>query len=187
MIGIIRQIGMSAAVLTALSGAAEAVSAPGDGTAAPGAMATAERIPPRMQLGLSGLPVPRFVSLKANRANLRAGPSSDHRILFQYEGLAGMPLMVTAETEMWRRVRDFEGDEGWIHRSLLRAPAQAFAAGERALPLRRSAEDNAAITAYVQPGALGRVQSCDEGWCRVRFPGARGWLPETALWGVNGF
>ena len=66
----------------------------------------------------SGLPVPRFVSLKPDRVNVRGGPTRDHDVTFVYTR-AGLPVEITAESDNWRRIRDWEGSEGWVYHSLL--------------------------------------------------------------------
>jgi SH3-like domain-containing protein len=66
----------------------------------------------------SGLPVPRFVSLKPDRVNVRGGPTRDHDVTFVYTR-AGLPVEITAESDNWRRIRDSEGSEGWVYHSLL--------------------------------------------------------------------
>ena len=67
---------------------------------------------------VSGLPIPRFVSLKSDRVNARSGPNKDQDVRWVYTH-AGMPVEVTAEFENWRRIRDWEGAEGWVYHSLL--------------------------------------------------------------------
>ena len=66
----------------------------------------------------SGLPVPRFVSLKADRVNVRGGPDKDHDVTFIYTRV-GWPVEITAEFENWRRIRDSDGAEGWVYHSML--------------------------------------------------------------------
>jgi len=73
--------------------------------------------PPGGRLG-TGLPVPRYVSLKTDRVNLREGPSKDHRTAWVFQR-AGLPVEIIAEYETWRRIRDSEGTEGWVLHSLL--------------------------------------------------------------------
>src|SRR3712207_8473270 len=67
---------------------------------------------------VTGLPVPRYVSLKTDRVNLREGPSKDHRTAWVFQR-AGLPVEITAEYEVWRRIRDAGGTEGWVLHSLL--------------------------------------------------------------------
>ena len=66
----------------------------------------------------SGLPVPRFVSLKADRVTVRGGPDKDHDVAWIYTRV-GWPVEITAEFENWRRIRDSDGSEGWVYHSLL--------------------------------------------------------------------
>src|SRR5262245_26457172 len=64
------------------------------------------------------LPIPRFVSLKSDRVNVRSGPTKDHEVTWVYTR-TGLPVEITAEYENWRRIRDWEGAEGWVYHSLL--------------------------------------------------------------------
>ena len=67
---------------------------------------------------VSGLPVPRFVSLKPDKVNVRGGPTRDHDVTWTYTR-AGLPVEITAESDNWRRIRDWEGAEGWVYHSML--------------------------------------------------------------------
>ena len=78
----------------------------------------------------SGLPVPRFVSLKSDRVNVRGGPTKDHDVAWVYTR-AGMPVEITAEFENWRRIRDWEGAEGWVYHSLLSGRRTAWSCRRR--------------------------------------------------------
>src|SRR5262249_7190806 len=64
------------------------------------------------------LPIPRFVSLKSDKVNVRSGPTKDHEVTWVYTR-TGLPVEITAEYENWRRIRDWEGAEGWVYHSLL--------------------------------------------------------------------
>src|SRR6187401_2096362 len=76
----------------------------------------------------SGLPVPRYVSLKSDRVNVRAGPTKDHAVAWVFTR-PGLPVEVTAEFENWRRIRDSEGAEGWVYHSLLSGKRTAVVTG----------------------------------------------------------
>lgn len=125
-----------------------------------------------MQAGsVTGLPVPRYVSLKSDRVNLREGPSKEHRTRWVYQR-AGLPVEVTAEFETWRRVRDADGAEGWVLHSLLSGRRTALVAPwsknkKELLPLRSAADAGAAVVAELQPGVVTNVMSCTHEWCRV--------------------
>ena len=69
-------------------------------------------------VGPSGLPLPRFVSLKASQANLRIGPGTTYPVEWTYVK-RGLPLEIIQEYDNWRRVRDADGTEGWVSQALL--------------------------------------------------------------------
>ena len=135
----------------------------------------------------SGLPVPRFVSLKSDKVNVRAGPTKDHDVAWVYSR-AALPVEVTAEFENWRRIRDWEGAEGWVYHSLLSGRRTALVSlpkGKRDLVALRASPDAAApVMARLQEGVLGNVKRCQNGWCRVTGEGFDGWVEQTRLWGV---
>jgi SH3-like domain-containing protein len=136
----------------------------------------------------SGLPVPRFVSLKSDRVNVRSGPSKDHDVVWVYSRSA-LPVEVTAEFENWRRIRDWEGAEGWVYHSLLSGRRTAIVSpGSKTkddlLPLRSSADHNANVTARLQPGVQGTVKRCTGNWCRIVGEGFDGFIEQDRLWGV---
>src|SRR3989442_14012394 len=66
----------------------------------------------------SGLPLPRYVSLKSDHVNVRAGPTKDNDVAWTYTR-SGLPVEITAEFENWRRERDSEGAEGWVYHSMM--------------------------------------------------------------------
>lgn len=150
---------------------------------APAATVSAQGI----RKGGSGLPVPRFVSLKSDAVNVRRGPSREHDVVWRYVR-AGMPVEVTQEFENWRRIRDFEGAEGWVFHSLLAGTRTALVApweksGEP-LALRTAPQDSARVSAYVEPGVQGVVKSCDGTWCELEGRTFGGWIAQVSLWGV---
>jgi SH3-like domain-containing protein len=136
----------------------------------------------------SGLPIPRFVSLKSDKVNVRGGPTKDHEVTWMYTR-SGLPVEVTAEFENWRRIRDWEGSEGWVYHSLLSGRRTAVvtpkAKGKDDLiPLHEKADAHSAMTAKLQAGVMGTVKRCINGWCRLTGDGYDGWLQQERLWGV---
>jgi SH3-like domain-containing protein len=135
---------------------------------------------------VSGLPVPRFVSLKADRVNVRAGPNKDQEVRWVYTR-AGMPVEVTAEFENWRRIRDWEGAEGWVYHSLLSGRRTAVvvpALKHDLVPLYENPDANSALVAKLQGGVLGALQSCSGAWCEFSGSGFDGWIRQERLWGA---
>lgn len=134
----------------------------------------------------SGLPIPRFVSLKPDRVNVRGGPTRDHDVIWVYTR-AGLPVEITAESENWRRIRDWEGAEGWVYHSMLsgRRTVLVKAKEKDALvALMAKPDAGANVIAKLQSGVLGTVKSCTGKWCRIMGAGFDGFIAQERLWGV---
>lgn len=128
----------------------------------------------------SNLPVPRYVSLKTQGANGRHGPGLEHRVDWIYER-AGLPLQVTGESGPWRRVRDPDGAQVWIHAQNLDQRRTIYV--NDATALRRNPNQGSQTVAYLAPGVVGSVTGCNGEWRRVAIGGRIGWVENTALWG----
>ena len=144
--------------------------------------------------GPSGLPLPRFVSLKAERVNMRVGPGKQYAVTWRYMK-SGLPLEVIQEYDNWRRVRDSQGDMGWIHGSLLSGTRTAIATPWRnardarnAITLYRQARAGADAVAILQPGVVGKIETCDGAWCALEIRHQdrvlRGFTAQADLWGA---
>ena len=137
-------------------------------------------------LTTSGLPVPRYVSLKSDHVNVRAGPTKDNDVAWVYTR-SGLPVEITAEFENWRRVRDSEGAEGWVYHSLLsgrRTAVVTMKSKDDLAPLHDNADGASAIAARLQVGVVAQVKKCTSGWCHVAGNGFDGWIEQQRLWGV---
>jgi SH3-like domain-containing protein len=149
--------------------------------------ATAARAAGDVAVGAaSGLPVPRFVSLKPDRVTVRGGPNRDHDISFVFVR-SGLPVEITAESDNWRRIRDWEGSEGWVYHSLLsgRRTARVSAKQEDELvPLYNKGDAQGTLVARLEPGVLAAVKTCNGTWCHISGPGFDGWIAQERLWGV---
>ncbi|MFA6967466.1 SH3 domain-containing protein [Bosea sp. (in: a-proteobacteria)] len=137
---------------------------------------------------VTGLPVPRYVSLKTDRVNLREGPSKEHRTRWVYQR-AGLPVEVVAEFETWRRVRDADGSEGWVLHSLLSGRRTALVAPwskvkDETFMLRKEADEGSGVVARLQPNVIANVASCANSWCRISIANTEGYLKQERLWGV---
>lgn len=132
----------------------------------------------------SGLPVPRYVSLKFDRVNARAGPGDDHRLLWIYR-VKGLPVQVVAETSEWRRVCDPEGSLVWVHKRTTDGRRMVMNTKAEGVPLLRKPKAGARPAAVLNPRALAALDRCEKGWCRVRIAGVSGWAPAGDLWGAS--
>jgi len=134
----------------------------------------------------SGLPVPRYVSLKSERVNVRSGPTKDHDVAWVFTK-PGLPVEITAEFETWRRIRDSEGSEGWVYHSMLSGRRTAVVTArskDQLIAVSGSPADAGDVTAQLQPGVVASVKRCDGKWCRVAGSRFDGWVPQERLWGV---
>jgi len=150
--------------------------------ARPGAAQDGDALDAALAPGESGLPLPRFASLRAPEVNLRTGPGIRYPIEWVYTR-RGMPLQIVGEFETWRRIRDWQGTEGWVHQSMLSGQRSALIVGKQR-PLRRKPKADAPAVALVQAGVVGELEGCDGGWCRIEVQGFSGWLREDEFYGV---
>lgn len=131
----------------------------------------------------SGLPVPRYVSLKFDKVNARSGPGDDYRMLWVYQA-RGLPVQVVAETAEWRRVCDPEGGLAWVHRRTTDGRRMVMNTSASPIPLHRTHKAKSSTVALLNPRALAALVRCNKGWCRVRVDGITGWAPAEAFWGA---
>ncbi|WIY53106.1 SH3 domain-containing protein [Devosia sp. YIM 151766] len=140
----------------------------------------------------SGLPLPRFVSTRSNPINVRVGPGTRYEIAWNFL-VSGVPVEIIQEFDTWRKIRDMDGDEGWVHQSLLVGNRVGYA-----IPLLANGEvamhanpaEDAALRARLAGGVRVSISECTGSWCRVSAgqPGERsaysGWVRQEELWGV---
>ncbi|MDC9701609.1 MAG: SH3 domain-containing protein [Alphaproteobacteria bacterium] len=134
----------------------------------------------------SGLPIPRFTSLKNQPANVRQGPGMMYAIKWIFNR-KGLPLEIIAEFKNWRQIRDSEGMEGWIFHSLLSDRRTALVAPwkkEGLIALYKKKLDNGKILARVEPSVQVSINSCDGIWCHLKIGRLSGWMKQEILWGV---
>ncbi|SNR83708.1 MULTISPECIES: SH3 domain-containing protein [unclassified Azospirillum] len=131
----------------------------------------------------SGLPVPRFVSLRSNEVNVRAGPGRAYPIEWVFVR-AGMPVEITAEFDTWRRIRDVDGTQGWVHQSML-SGRRTLVVTKEIRTIRERPNSSAAAVAQAEPGVMGRLVSCKGDWCEVEIQGYNGWMERGDFWGVR--
>src|SRR5919206_551683 len=132
--------------------------------------------------GETALPVPRFVSLHADRVNLRTGPGDRYPIEWVLTRKE-MPVEITGQLEHWRRIRDWEGTTGWVHERMLTGKRAIIVKGG-VRPLFRQPDPNSAIVARAEPGVIGRLLECRDLWCKIEAGHVAGWMRRSDVWGV---
>jgi len=149
-----------------------------------GADAQFASAPAHAQVSGSGLPLPRFVSLRAGEVNLRTGPGVQYPVDWVYRK-TGLPLEVIAEYKTWRKVRDWEGAQGWVHQTMLSSKRGFIVTGGTRSILSKG-DTKARPVARLQAGVSGRLIACPDTttFCRVEVEGFEGWLNRSDFWGV---
>jgi SH3-like domain-containing protein len=155
------------------------------GTAMP---ANAQTAAQNVARGPSGLPIPRFVSLKSGRVNSRVGPGLNYAVEWLYMK-PGLPMEILQEYDNWRKVRDSDGAEGWINQSLLSGKRTGIAAPwqrgkEARIALLAEPAEGATTIAVIEPGVIGTIKSCNGEWCEMSFQSYSGWLSQSLVWGA---
>lgn len=128
-------------------------------------------------------PPSRFVTVKAEKANVRAGPGKRYPVRWVFVQ-PGIPVEIIAEYENWRQIRDWEGQEGWIHVAMLSRKRSIIVTGEKRTLYRRPDAASPPVVNLL-PGIVASVEDCNEGWCRVEVRNNRGWLRRGEFWGVE--
>ncbi len=133
----------------------------------------------------SGLELPRMVSLRSDLINGRSGPDTKYPIEWIYKQ-KGMPVEIINEFGLWRQIKDWEGSECWVHKSML--------TGRRFVKVTNLGENNiynsddygSKVIAKVEDGVVGEVKECKKGnnFCLIKFGTIEGWVPKNILFGI---
>jgi SH3-like domain-containing protein len=151
------------------------------------AVAAAPAMAQQPRIGnITGLPLPRFVSLGSAEVNVREGPGMTYRVAWTYVRM-GYPVEIIQEFDVWRRVRDAEGNEGWVLGNLLSAERNAVVIppdGVPIVPIREEPATAGRVVAQLERGVQAAIDRCRDGWCRLTDARFSGWIEQTLLWGV---
>lgn len=131
----------------------------------------------------SGLPIPRFVSLKPEEVNVRTGPGTRYPIAWVYRR-QGMPVEVVEEYDLWRKIRDAEGTTGWVHKTMLAGTRNAVIKGKEPRIVRIDPDAGAKPMLKAAPMVIAKLMECQPEWCRIQVSGRKGWIEKKFLWGV---
>ena len=131
----------------------------------------------------TGLKLPRFVSLGADEAHVRAGPATRYPIKWVYNK-RGLPVEIVQEFDVWRKVRDRDGEEGWLHKSLLSSRRNVVVLGEEPVAIRSQDSEKSRSIARLEPGVIATATECKKAWCKITASGYEGWAERKSLWGI---
>ncbi len=125
---------------------------------------------------------PYWASLDEAEARMRTGPSTEFPVKWVYKR-NHLPVKVIAVHEVWRKIEDPDGDQGWMHVRLLSPNRTALVIGSGIGSLRDSPAPTSRIAWRVEPGVVGRIDECVKGWCRFDVSGRNGYIEAERLWG----
>ncbi len=147
---------------------------------------------------VTGLPIPRYVSLRSDKAKLRVGPGRQYKTPYLYE-CKNYPVKVIAEFDNWRKIEDIEGTKGWMHRSLLSGVSYAIIKDNKLVARKNLAykinnnqglifeapDENSVPIAKVEFGVVAKIIKCKSEWCKTSIKNFTGWIRKVNLWGVT--
>ncbi|WP_439568136.1 SH3 domain-containing protein [Sphingopyxis sp.] len=125
--------------------------------------------------------LPYWASISVDEARMRKGPSPDVPVIWEYRR-KDLPVKVVARHESWRKIEDPDGTQGWMAARLLSRTRTAIVTGD-IRPLREEASAAAAVAYRAEPGVVGRITECGDGWCRFDVKGRKGWIQTDHIWG----
>lgn len=128
-------------------------------------------------------PLPRFVSLGSDEIFVRTGPGIKYPVKWVFNR-KGLPVEITLEYDHWRKIKDVEGQEGWLHKTLLSGKRTALISAESQTTMYQKPDINSAPAAYLEPNVVVKIKECGIEWCKIDASGYKGWLQKQNLWGV---
>jgi SH3-like domain-containing protein len=128
--------------------------------------------------------IPYYASIKADKANIRTGPSVRYPIQWIYNK-ADWPVKVTATFETWRKISDIKGEVGWIHESILSGKRYVIINTNGVQEIYRLPIPTSSVVLIAESGVIGELISCKSGWCKIKVASEKGWVEEKKLWGVE--
>jgi SH3-like domain-containing protein len=128
------------------------------------------------------LAMPRFASFRSEEVNVRVGPGPQYPILWVYKRLA-LPVEITAEFDTWRKIRDFEGNEGWVNKGMLSSKRHVIVTAKNA-NLYNSPNRDSGLRAVLQKGVIAQITEIQDPWAYVKISGLKGWILIHDSWGV---
>ncbi|MBU0799517.1 MAG: hypothetical protein KKA05_00800 [Alphaproteobacteria bacterium] len=131
----------------------------------------------------TALKLPRWAALQGEKTYVRAGPGLKYPIKWIFKK-QGLPVEIVQEFDSWRKIRDYEGGEGWVHQSLLTGARMVMVKSDMLVPMRDGASGDERMIARLEPQVVAAIDRCTPAWCRVETNGFRGWVQRNFLWGI---
>lgn len=129
------------------------------------------------------LPLPRFVSLKTDVVNVRAGPAKRYPVKWIYQR-KNLPVEIVQEFDHWRKIRDYDGETGWVHKLLVSGKRYGLTQAQDVAYMYDKPSEDSRIKAKIEPQVVVVLEQCTPNWCEVEVDGFKGWVQRKFLWGI---
>ena len=128
----------------------------------------------------------RFASLRSNSVHTHVGPGNNYQIEWRLIR-QGLPVEIIAEFDTWRRIRDHQGTEGWVHKSLLSGKRTIIVMGS-IQSLHGKPDAQSEIVARIEPGVVATILETQPNWCKIEIRNDqgrfKGWVSRKQVWGL---
>ena len=132
---------------------------------------------------VTGLEIPRFVSLESNDVNIRVGPSINYPIKLKYV-YQNLPLEIIDEFDAWRKSRDHKGNIGWVHKSLIKGDRYILTGYQINTDIKLFSRPNGKAKGIIESNNILELKSCTISWCKVSSGPFSGWVSKDGIWGT---
>lgn len=127
---------------------------------------------------------PYWASISAGKAMMRTGPGTNYPATWLYVR-ADLPIRVVETYPNWRKVSDPDGTTGWMLQRLLSDRRTALVTGDSPRPMHRDPSENSRVRFLAEPGVVGRLSKCADGWCLLKVGGREGYIRTEHFWGLD--
>lgn len=128
--------------------------------------------------------VPYWASIRPTVVNMRVGPGEDYRINWVYRRPL-LPMKVLRTMEGWRLVQDPDGARGWMLARFLSRERGGYVRGKGLAEMREKGDDGARVLWRLEPGVVGKLDDCEQNWCRFEVAGHAGFVRQDRIWGAG--
>ena len=127
---------------------------------------------------------PYWASIASGQAMTHTGPGRTYPNVWLYQR-RDLPVRVVKKYDNWRLVQDPDGAQGWMLATLLSERRTAVVKPGQPRPIRVGPYDTAKIGYNAEPGVVGRISKCSDGWCKIDVASGRGYIRTSDIWGVS--
>lgn len=148
-----------------------------------GMLAGATLYAPHAASGQAEVKTPYWASIQRDKAFARAGPMASYQIewVFQRKNL---PVKVMKRYGVWRQIQDPDGWMGWMHSNMLSRKRTAIVKTS-ITAIRAAPQDSAKLLWRAEPGVVGELGDCEQGWCEIQIERRGGWVRQDEIWGAG--